>query len=343
MSTRPSRNASSSAKATADRTAGKRSGSSKPTPARAPVDIAPTPAHAPKRLRTTADLRALQRLMTHTLIQPLASDDTLAPRWRDGRPMAEVAAEFIKPNDRLTSVERLEIYARCYWFRITDCAYDDSPGLRALLGEKKFAALIRAYLTKYPSRSFALRNLCERLAQFIAEEPRWTAPDTALAHAVARFEWAQTVAFDGASQPPLTPDDIADAPPARLRLGLQPYLSLLSLDWPVDDYVIAVKQRNALRTEASNAVGQAHRFAASKRVRRPRRERVFIVVHRHDNRLYYKRVTAPAFAILGAIAADRTLAQAVSAGGPRVTAEQIRDWFALWTELRWLCRRERRK
>ena len=45
--------------------------------------------------------------------------------------MAEVAAEFIKPNDRLTSFERLEIYNRMYWFRLIDCVRDDCPGLRA--------------------------------------------------------------------------------------------------------------------------------------------------------------------------------------------------------------------
>lgn len=317
-------------------------GSTKKKRATMPVGMAPPPAHAPKKLRTTADLRSLQRLMTHALVQPLGADDRLAPRWRDGRRMADVAEEFIKPNDRLTSVERLEIYARCYWFRIIDCAYDDCPGLRALLGDKKFAALIRAYLTKYPSRSFALRNLCARLPQFIAEEPRWTAPETALAHAIARFEWAQTVGFDGEARPPLTPDDIADAPPARLRLALQPYLTLLALDWPIDDYVIAVKQRNALRAEASNTIGEAHRAAATKRVPRPRREAAHIVVHRRDNRLFYKRITAPEFAILSAIDAGKTLAQAVAAGGSSVTADQIREWFATWTELRWLCRREKR-
>ena len=60
-----------------------------------------------------------------------------------------VADAFIKPNDRLTSFERLEIYNRQYWFRIIDCFYDDYPGLRAVLGERKFSQLCRAYLAKY--------------------------------------------------------------------------------------------------------------------------------------------------------------------------------------------------
>jgi len=303
-----------------------------------PAGLKPPPKHAPRRLHSEADLRTLQRLMMHAIVQPLTADDDLAPRWRDGRPMAEVASEFIKPNDRLTSFERLQIYARGYWYRVIDCAYDDCPGLRALLGEEKFSALIRAYLAKYPSRSFTLRNLCARLPQFIREAPRWTAPHTALAHAVARFEWAQTVAFDGEARPVLTPDDIADVPPAKLRLALQPYLSLLALDWPVDDYVLAVKKRDALRGEASHAVDHGLRAASRRTASRPRRRRVFIVVHRYNLQLYYKRVDAVAFKILTALAAGRPLAQAVAAAGRGVKPAPVRDWFATWMELGWFCR-----
>ena len=39
-----------------------------------------------------------------------------------------IAAAFIKPNDRLSSFERLEIYNCQYWFRVLDCLYDDYPG-----------------------------------------------------------------------------------------------------------------------------------------------------------------------------------------------------------------------
>ncbi len=297
------------------------------------------PKHAPRRLATTADVVKLQRLMTHILVRPLTKSDGLQPKWVDGRPMAEVAAEFIKPNDRLTAFERLQLYNRMYWFRLIDIMYEDNPGLRAVLGERQFTRLIEAYLAKYPSRSFTLRNLCERLPKFIREEPRWTAPHTALAHTVARFEWAQTVAFDSGRHPVLTPADIVRTPPARLRLGLQPYLSLLALDYPVDDYVIAVKRRDALRTEASNAVDAARHSTRTKHVPRPRRQRVYVAVHRLDNRLYYKRLDRPAFLMLQAIVAGRTLAQAVTAGGWRVKPEQVSAWFASWMGLGWLCRR----
>lgn len=308
-------------------------------PALLATGLRPPPKHAPRKLATTADVIKLQRLMTHALVRPLTKDDGLQKKWVDGRPMAEVAAEFIRPNDRLTAFERLQLYNRMYWFRLIDIMHADNPGLRAVLGDRKFDRLVQAYLAKYPSRSFTLRNLCSRLPEFIRVTPRLTAPHTALAHAVATFEWAQTIAFDEGTRPVLTSADLARTPPARLRMGLQPYVSLLAPDYPVDDYVTAVKERDALRTEASNAVDSTRVVARRRRVRRPRRLRVYLVAHRYKNQLFYKRLERPAFLILTALAAGRPLLQAVAAGGPRVKAEQVSTWFATWMELGWLCRR----
>lgn len=305
-----------------------------------PTGLKPAPKHAPRRLATTADVVKLQRLMTHALVRPLTTKDGMQAKWTDGRPMADVAAEFIKPNDRLTAFERLELYNRMYWFRIIDVMHADNPGQSALLGPKKFMRLIEAYLAKYPSRSFTLRNLCSRFARFLREEPRLTAPRTALALDIARFEWAQTVAFDGEKRPVLTAEEFTAAPPHRLRLGLQPYLSLLQFDYPVDDYVLAVKRRDALRSEASNAVeSTAREVEAASKIPLPKPARIYLAAHRLDNRLYYKRLERPAFLILEALRAGRPLATAITAGGARVTAAEVQAWFATWMELGWLCKR----
>ena len=142
--------------------------------------------------------------MGAAVMRPLTPAYDMQKRWKDGRPMARVAAEFIKPNDRLTSFERLEIYNRQYWFRILDCFYDDYPGLRAVLGDRKFDRLAKAYLAKHPSRSFSLRNLGSRLVKFLAEEPEWASPNERLALDMARFEWAQVEAFDNEAGPVAT-------------------------------------------------------------------------------------------------------------------------------------------
>ena len=286
--------------------------------------------------------------MSSALFRPLTKQWRMQRQWTDGRRMQEVAAEFIKPNDRLTSFERLEIYNRQYWFRVLDCLHDDYPGVRAIVGERKFTKLATAYLAKYPSDSYTLRDLGYRLEQFLREEPEWSAPRQELAINMARFEWAQVVAFDGPAKPAITPDDILGVSPAKLRLALQPYLSLLDLDYAVDDFLVAVTKRDSdvLRSEASNAMDSAPKIARQqKRIRMPKREKIWLAVHRHDNSLYYKRLEPEAFQILSAIAqgeaVEAACAESIARGERKGInwAAEIKEWFNTWAALGWFCRR----
>src|SRR5277367_2469451 len=195
------------------------------------------PKHAPSRVGSTGELRAFQRMMAAAVVRPLTAGDGMQPKWIDGRPMEKVAAEFVSSNDRLSSFERLQLYNRMYWFRLFDAVRDDCPGLLAALGEETFVRLSQAYLARCPSQSFTLRNLCSRLERFITQNPGITAPRTALAAEIARFEWAQTVAFDGESLPVVDAALLAGTPPSRLRLGIQPYVTLLALRYPVDSFL----------------------------------------------------------------------------------------------------------
>ncbi|MEO6004208.1 MAG: DNA-binding domain-containing protein [Opitutus sp.] len=293
------------------------------------------------RADTPRNLLAFQRTLKDALIRPLAPGSRIQAKWINGQPMAKFAATFIKSNERLTALERLQIYNRMYWFRLIDCFHDDNPGLRAVLGVRRFNRLAEAYLTKYPSSSFTLRNLCARLEGFLRAEPRWTTPDTRLALDVARFEWAQTVAFDEPGRAVLTPAEIGAVAPSRLRVGLQPYITLLKLDHPVDEYVIAVKTRDALRNQASNATTAARRGERESKVPRPARERIYLAVHRLDQRLYYKRMDVRAFKILVALKDGHPLARAVTAAGRAVQPDELREWFATWMHLGWFCRFEK--
>lgn len=301
-------------------------------------------------VKSRLQLKALQKLMAAAVFRPLTDNDRMQPRWTDGSDMAKVAAGFVKPNDRLSSFERLEIYNRVYWFRVLDCLFDDYPGLRAIVGQARFMDLATAYLAKYPSASFTLRNLGQRLEQFLREEPKWIAPHKELALDMARFEWAQVVAFDDAARPKLTTDDVLDTPPAKLRLALQPYLSLLELNYAVDKFWLAVRKREAsvLRDEASNTFEAMPQAKGRKRkAPLPRRVRVRLAVHRYDNVLYYKRLEPEAFAILQALrrgtTVEKACADALAKSARRNVdwAARIKEWFNDWSSLGWFCVRKK--
>ena len=299
--------------------------------------------------QSRAQLRELQRQALAAIRHPLTRSGDMQTRWIDGRPMSDVVSEFIKPNDRLSSIERLQIYNRQYWYRLMDCLWDDYPGLRAILGAKKFEKLRIAYLDRYPSRSYTLRNLGSRLAQLIAEEPRYTQPHHAMCLDMAAFEWAQVVAFDSERRSPLSVDDLLGKKPAKLRVALQPYITLLELRYPLDDFVLAVKkQDSALRGEASNAVEANRENDRPARVRLPRPKKIYLAVHRHNDSLYYKRLEQPAFWILTQLRDGATVMRACASAIPDESdpvhwAQTLRGWFSVWTELGWFCQRDKRR
>lgn len=299
-----------------------------------------TPLRSPPKVETLSQLRELQRLMATVLFRPLTAGGQMQPRWVDGRKMASVSGEFIKPNDRLTSFERLEIYNRQYWFRLLDSFYDDYPGLRAVLGERTFRKLAEAYLVEYPSTSFTLRNLGSRLERFLRQEPYWAEKHFELALDVARFEWARIVAFDGEAKPAIDIAELLLNDPCKLRLGLQPHIGLMALSFPVDDFVIAVEKHEALRSGASNAMDAAPKTAKLNKAPLPDPERVFVAVHRFQNVLYYKRLEPEAFVLLNALRRGATLELACERAFRRASRHidrrgKVEAWFKTWSTLGW--------
>jgi hypothetical protein len=296
----------------------------------------------PREKQTLSELKELQRLAGAVIMRPLSHQWRMQGKWTDNRDMREVTAEFIKPNDRLTSFERIEIYNRQYWFRLIDSFYDDFPGLRAILGRLKFNKLAKKYLTAHPSSSFTMRNLGRHLPAFIDNHPNLVSPRLHLAQDMVRFEWAQVEAFDGRSLPPLTVDDLLgeNKNPVKIRLTLQPYISLLHLRYPLDQYLLRLK-KTGLRGEASNAVeeNEKEKPTPKRRTPIPRAKETFLVVHRLDNSLYYKRIDPREYRLLTSLQRGTTLGKALKSA---FTADPdpvtVREWFQTWTELGWFCK-----
>jgi hypothetical protein len=279
--------------------------------------------------------------MAGTVMQPLTASGEMRPRGRDGRSMKRVAASFIKPNDRQSSFERLEIYNRQYWYRIKDCFHEDYPGLRAIVGEERFERVALAYLGRFPSESFTLRNLGRNLVSFLEKNPRWTRPLQKPALDMARLEWAHIEAFDTEAKPRLQVDSLLGADPDKVRLGLQPYLTLLELGYELDTLLVNLKHGQALRSEASNAMAQ--RKSRHRQIKRHlRRETVFLAVHRYDDTVYYKRLLPVQYRLLSAFKSGATLAEACEAlvESDEIDAGRIKKWFETWASLGWFCEPE---
>jgi Putative DNA-binding domain len=292
-------------------------------------------------------LLTLQRQMARAVMTPLTPSERMRSVGAGGRSLRAVAAQIIKPNDRLTSFERLEIYNRQYWFRLLSAFAEDFPGLRAVLGGKQFDEVAKAYLADCPSRSFTLRNLGSRLEDWLRKRPKWAGSSQKLAVDMVRLEWAEIEAFDGKAEPPLKPEDLAGAKPANLRLWLQPYFQLLDLRYPVDDLLLEVRKDDGDIEVASNAFSERRKRNRAHSVARMKPSPIFLAVHRLDDSVYFRRLDRDEFAILSALRAGKSLSVAIETGfrkssvTPEEKAERAERWFRTWAALGWFCRHEK--
>ena len=290
------------------------------------------------------NLEQLQRTVLDLIQQPLTPAERTPSRTRDGRSIRKIAEQIIKPNDRLTSVERLEIYNRVYWFRILSTLAEDFPGLRAVIGQRRFDKLLVAYLDDCPSESFTLRNLGSRLETWLRRHPAFAGASRRLALDMVRLEWADVEAYDAAELPLLAAGDLTSLG-ENSTLRLQPYLFLLDLAYPVDDLLLRIREHEDQEKDiASNVFVEGESHAPLRRLHLPRPRRVFLAVHRQDLCVYFKRLEPEAFALLRALQQGMTLADAIDASvksSPRKAQRvsgQLRDWFANWSSLGWFCK-----
>ena len=290
------------------------------------------------------NLLELQRRMAEDVMRPLTPEFQMQLRASDGRSTHELANSYIKPNDRLSSFDRLEIYNRQYWFRVIGAVSEDFPAIAAVLGAKKFDTMVLAYLRENPSTSFTLRNLGSKLPKWLEAHPEFSPRRHKLLLDIARLEWAYVEAFDGADLPPLTAADFGDLGGAS-KLHLQPHLQLLDLHYPVDELVLAVHRQTAPSDIMSNAVTERKQ---AKRTPLPamRRSQIHLAVHRYDNSVYYRRIDQEAFRLLSALQTGTLLGGALevaftgSSLSPEDQAAKIQEYFAHASELGWFCKQQ---
>jgi len=280
------------------------------------------------------NLLELQRRMSQDVMRPLTADFAM-------QTSAETQASYIKPSSLLTSLERLEIYNRQYWFRVIAAVAEDFPALHVVLGQERFDSLVLAYLRENPSTSFSLRNLGSRLPAWLASYPELAGSPNTLAVDVARLEWAYIEAFDGASLAPLSAEDFAGLG-ADSTLRLQPHLQLLDLQYAADEVVLAVRKLTPELDIVSNAVS-GRRQDPDIALPEVTRSGIYLAVHRFEDSVYYHRIDREEFLLLADLRDCDSIATAIERAfegsklAVEVQAARVQDYFAHAAELGWFC------
>jgi hypothetical protein len=294
-------------------------------------------------------LANLQRAVARALMQPLTRNEKMRALGPGGGSMRRYAARYIKPNDRLTSFDRLEIYNRQYWFRVLGAMAEDFPGLRAILGERRFDDMCRAYLKDCPSRSFTLRNLGARLDAWLRRNPKWIRAKKVLALDMVRLEWADIEAFDGKSEPVLRTEEFNGTSARKVRLRIQPYVQILELKYPVDELLLKLKNDEDAVSFASNAVAERRKCGKVQAVAALQPRTIFLVVHRRDSSVYFRRIEREQYALFAALRAGKTIERAINKAfqGSSISEFErggyVRNCFETWAALGWFCQASARQ
>lgn len=257
-------------------------------------------------------LRRLQRWLCHVIRHPATAD--VAVRSKAARalfPLATVSAgRVVRPNDRMSATDRLQVYNGGYLARLLEVLAGDYPGLQQLLGAERFHALCAAYVDRHPSRHPNLNQLGRNLPAFVARQR--SLPHRAFAAELARLELGITKAFDAPEFEPMPAERLGaiatDLWP-RARLVCNPSLQLFSFAYPVDAWFSA--------------------FRSGATPRPPRRRASHLAVFRLDDGVQRLQLAPAAHAVLAALAAGRPLAVAlVRAQGGAAVAGWFRTWSA---------------
>jgi hypothetical protein len=160
----------------------------------------------------------------------------------------------VASDARLDAVQRLDIYANMYFWRLLDILRGDFSAVVAAVGDDAFHNLVTDYLLACPSAHPSVRNVGARLADFVATQPLgaerpWLAE-------LARLERARIELFDGPDAEPLTLDELRARAPEEfvtLPLPLVPSQLFLDVEHAVDDVWRAAEDERPIEPPAAGA------------------------------------------------------------------------------------------
>ena len=191
---------------------------------------------------TNPGLAGLQALLYRLITAPEGVAAGLAAESAEG---PEILADLIESDDRLSAIERLEIYANAYFYRILDCLKEDFPATLATLGADNFHNLVTGYLIEYPPTEPSISYAGRHLAEFLRHDSmramieRW--PFIA---ELARLERTLIEVFHAAEAEPLNAEAMRSVAPEdwpALAMRTHPALAIVDCEWRVDELLREVE------------------------------------------------------------------------------------------------------
>lgn len=248
---------------------------------------------------------------------------------------ADGVEQVITRSRALSSVDRLEIYARAYYGRLLECLRTEYPVLVQAIGEELFDEFAFSYLQHHPSRSYTLNQLGAEFAQFLRETCPASDDPAAVEQGwplflmdLATLEWTFNEVFDGPGiekAAPLNAERLKEIPLDRwpaARFEAAPCLRLGVFDYPVHTYYKALREDSAAPP--------------------PELRTTYLAISRREYLVRYLELSRSEYALLKALVEGATLGEGFQSWADSSSNEepngdagmdpamQVQHWFRRW-------------
>ena len=261
------------------------------------------------------NLKKTQHWMQTVIMHPGTDQQAVAARKSQALVPKQQFPHFVLPSRTLDSFQRIGIYRDMYLARLREALVSDYPALLDYLGDETFTQLVASYVQKFPSQSYTLNRLGDRLPIFIRSLRRL--PRREFLYDLARLELALGEVFDAPESPTLKPSAIANVPlEAWETTRLKPIeaIRLLAFHYPVNAYLESFR----------NGSPRPHAH----------RKNTWVVIFRNRYKLRRLDLTGQAHDLLQSLASGKPLGKALSFSLSRnpskVSEVQLFSWFRDW-------------
>ena len=157
-----------------------------------------------------ASLADLQSQLYDLITAPEGVAKRLAELGRTPRDLEAI----VRSSAQLSAVERVDVYANMYFFRILDVLADEYAKIVTLMGREAFHNLVTDYLLACRPAHPSLREVGARLPAYLARHP--LAENRPWLAELAQLERLRLELFDGPDAETLTVDQVRALPPEAL-------------------------------------------------------------------------------------------------------------------------------
>jgi hypothetical protein len=178
-----------------------------------------------------------------------------------GRAPADLET-VVRSSGQLSAVERVDVYANMYFFRILEVLADEYTKIVTLMGADAFHNLVTDYLLACRPAHPSLREVGARLPAFLATHP--LAEDRPWLAELAQLERLRLELFDGPDADALTLDAVRALPPEalpELALGAVPCHATLRTEYAISPLWRALEEGRAERVEEDDTPGDPAKVA----------------------------------------------------------------------------------